>query len=55
MTRDEIVDTMLEVARRRVNEDMGMTHPTDLGYAMSFAIETAAETLAVVAEKERAK
>lgn len=52
MSKDEIVAVLCEVARRAADTTTA-THPEDIGYTMSFAIETAAMTLDVLDKRKR--
>lgn len=48
LTREQVIATLLEVARKSVSE--GNWHPVDMAYAMSTAVEHAAETLSALRE-----
>jgi len=50
LTRDEIVEVLLETAKRAMNSTSA-THPVDIASAGSFAIEAGAETIAVLQKR----
>lgn len=48
----KLVTEVLSETARRVGMESSADHPEDLAAAMSFAIEYAAQALAILAEKE---
>lgn len=52
MTPDEIIEVLVETARRSVGDDK-MTHPEDIGTRMIIAMEDATTCLGVVWELEQ--